>query len=245
LNQMMRTVGILGIPFLSTDMNGLVNMLDKRLEEKKKTFLVTANPEILMYAKNHPDYDKTLKKADFVIPDGIGVVIGSRILGDPIPERLAGFDLVFRLFELAEKKGYTLYFLGARPDVIAGAAERVTTQFPRIKIVGFHHGYFDMEDTSVIEDIKSKAPDILLVGLGFPKQEEWIDRYGMQLDKGLMIGVGGTFDGITGRVKRAPEIWRKLNVEWLYRLIQQPSRWRRMLALPQFMAVILREKMKR
>lgn len=235
-------ITILDVPFISTTMSNLIDVLDERLEAKRKTFLVTANPEILMYAKKNPSYQNTLKRADYVIPDGIGVVIGSKLLGKPIQERLAGYDLVQELLKLSSKKGYKLYFLGAHPDVIGEAVHQVELKFPAINIVGYHHGYFDIVDEEIIKDIKIKAPDILLVGLGFPKQEQWIERYQSELQKGLMIGVGGTFDGLAGKLKRAPEIWIKLNIEWLHRLLKQPSRWRRMLAIPHFMGIIFKQR---
>jgi N-acetylglucosaminyldiphosphoundecaprenol N-acetyl-beta-D-mannosaminyltransferase len=235
-----KTVDVLGISFINTDMDGLVQMLDGRLSRGEKTFVVTANPEIVMHALKDPDYFSVLKQADVVTPDGIGIVIGAKLLGTPIQERLTGYDLMWRLFQLSAEKGYKVYFLGAAPDVIEEAARRAVEAVPGLRLVGYHHGYFDVDDRCVIEEIKEREPDILLVGLGFPKQEKWIERFGPELKKGLMIGVGGSFDVLAGKVKRAPLLWRKLYLEWLYRLIQQPSRWRRMLALPRFLVTIFK-----
>ncbi len=227
-------VEIMGIPFISTTMDSLIEQLDERLEAEKQTFLVTANPEILMAADRDQKYYKTIQSADFVIPDGIGILVGAKILGNSIAERLPGFDLTLGLFKLAAQKGYKIFMLGAQESTLKTAVQKVQDWHPGIQIVGYQHGYTDVNAPEVIEAIREADPDIVLVGLGFPKQEYWIDTHKATFKKGLFIGVGGSFDGIAGNMKRAPEIWRRLNVEWLYRLIQQPSRWRRMLALPAF-----------
>jgi N-acetylglucosaminyldiphosphoundecaprenol N-acetyl-beta-D-mannosaminyltransferase len=229
-------------PFINTDMDTLVQTLDKRLEQSKKTFLVTANPEIMMYARKNPGYFQTLGNADFVIPDGIGVIIGSKILSNPIEQRLAGFDLMMRLFDLASDKGYSIYFLGAEPSVIDNAVQRVKENFPFLSVAGYHHGYFDLDDESIVEDIKAANPDIILAGLGFPKQEQWIERHFPRFEKGLFIGVGGSFDVLAGKTKRAPILWQKLNLEWLYRLLRHPSRWRRMTVLPLFIFEVIKTR---
>lgn len=241
----MQTVDILGVPFLNGTMDQLVELLDHRLAHQTPTFMVTANPEIMMYALKNPSYYQLLQDADIVIPDGIGIVIGSKMLGTPIQERLAGYDLTLCLFDLAAKKGYKVYFLGAKPEVVEEAAKKMKDRYTSLDIVGYHHGYFHPDDESIIADIKRTSPDIILVGLGYPKQEQWIDRYRKRLAKGLMIGVGGTFDGLAGVVPRAPKIWRKLNLEWFYRLIQQPTRWKRMLVIPAFIARVWWERGKK
>ncbi|GGE54711.1 acetylglucosaminyldiphosphoundecaprenol acetyl-beta-D-mannosaminyltransferase [Pullulanibacillus camelliae] len=231
----MDTVNVLGTEFITGSMDALVAEMDERLSQKQQTFVVTANPEIMMYAEKDKAYAEILNKADYITPDGIGIVIGSKILKRPIQERLAGYDLVHQLFTLAVDKGYSVYFLGAKPDVIERASAYAQQLYPRLNIVGYHHGFFDLNDPSIMADIKSKSPDIILVGLGFPRQEQWIDKYRRQMTKGLFIGVGGSFDVLAGEVKRAPLVWRKANLEWLYRLINQPSRWRRMLVLPVYL----------
>lgn len=239
---MLKTVEIMDIPFVNTDMDTLVQTLDKRLEKSQKTFLVTANPEIMMYAQKNPAYFQTLKKADFIIPDGIGIVIGSKMLGHPIKERLAGFDLMMGLLNLASDKGYSMYFLGAEPSVIETAVQRVKEHFPSLSVAGYHHGYFDPNDESIVEDIITANPDIILAGLGFPKQEQWIERHYPRFEKGLFIGVGGSFDVLAGKTKRAPLLWQKLNIEWLYRLLHHPSRWRRMTVLPLFIIQVAKAR---
>lgn len=238
---MLKTVDMLGMSFVNSDMETLVKELDNRLERSLNTFLVTVNTEIIMYARNDERYATILKEADLITPDGIGIIIGSKILGTPIQERLTGFDLMTRLFQLCSAKQYGVYFLGAEPDVIEETVDEVKKQFPSMRISGYHHGYFD-SDQSVLENIKSAQPDIVFVGLGVPNQEQWIGKYRHELQKGLFIGVGGSFDVLAGKVKRAPLIWQKLNIEWLYRLIQRPSRWKRMIVLPIFILKVIKAR---
>lgn len=236
------TVRIMEVPFINTNMPSLVDVLDGRLSRAESTFLVTANPEIMMYAQKDSDYLHILKTADMVIPDGIGIIIASKILGHPLEQRLAGYDLTLASLRLCAEKKYSVYFLGAQSDVIAEAVQRIKKAYPSLSVAGYHHGYVDLDDESVIQDIQSVDPDVIFVGLGFPKQELWIERYRDWLDKGLFIGVGGSFDSLAGKTKRAPRIWRKFNLEWLYRLIQHPSRWRRMMVIPVFIFQIVKER---
>lgn len=235
------------MPFVNSRMEELVHELDDRLGRSLNTFVVTANTEIIMHARNDRAYFDNLNAANLVIPDGIGIVIGSKIIGTPIEERLTGFDLMIRLFHLCTEKGYSVYFLGAEPEVIEETVDKVDNRFPSLKVAGYHHGYFEPEDPSVVKEIQSAEPDVILVGLGVPRQEQWIAQHRELFPKGLFIGVGGSFDVLAGKVKRAPVFWQKLNLEWLYRLIQRPSRWKRMTVLPLFLikaiiARILRKK---
>ncbi|GGH76504.1 N-acetylglucosaminyldiphosphoundecaprenol N-acetyl-beta-D-mannosaminyltransferase [Pullulanibacillus pueri] len=241
----MKTVELLGTKFISSPMEAFVQELNRRLISGQQTFVVTANPEIMMYTYKDPNYAQVLKHADYIIPDGIGVVMASKILKKPIESRLPGFDLMMHLLELATEKNYSVYFLGAKEEVIVKAVKQAAIQFPKLKIAGYHHGYIDFNDTSIIEEIRSKSPDIVLVGLGFPQQEMWIQNNRHVMEKGVFMGVGGSFDVLAGLVKRAPEIWQKLNLEWLYRLIKQPSRWRRMTVLPLYLLKAIKARLKR
>ncbi|GEL78657.1 WecB/TagA/CpsF family glycosyltransferase [Tenuibacillus multivorans] len=240
----MRRVTILGVPFIHIDQDGFVSLLEERISEKKKTFVVTANPEIVMLAQENDEFMRLAHEADFVTADGVGVVKGAQLLGEPLPGRVTGFDTIHELFNRGDEKGYRFYFLGAKPEIIETAQEKIVSQYPGLEIVGYRDGYFDWDDPSVAQNIRDANPDIVLVGLGAPRQEKWISEHLDEFDHGVFIGVGGSFDGIAGTMKRAPKIWQKLNLEWLYRLFQQPSRWRRMLALPRFGLKILKQKVK-
>lgn len=239
---MLTFVKVMGIPFLSTKMNTLVDLLEQRMGQKKKTFLVTANPEIVMQTQKDDGYCKKVESANYVIPDGVGILLGAKIMGTPIPNRLAGFDLMLELFQLSAQKGYKIYLLGAEEDVLEDAVRLSIDKYPGIQIVGYRHGFCNVDDPALVEDMKACEPDMIFVGLGCPKQEDWIDQHLEQFDKGLFIGVGGSFDVLAGRVKRAPMFWQRLKLEWLYRLIQRPSRWRRMMAIPHFVLKIIKQR---
>ncbi|UOQ94419.1 WecB/TagA/CpsF family glycosyltransferase [Halobacillus shinanisalinarum] len=236
-------VEIKGIPFIKVSNQQLLDdHLYPALKAKRKTFIVTANPEIVMEAEDNNTYKQIIKQADYVVADGIGVVIGSKLIGNPLPERIAGYDLMQQLLERANQERLSCYFLGSNEVVLGKAVENIANIFPDLVVAGKHHGYFDLDDAAVADAIERTQPDIIFVGLGFPNQEKWIHRYYSQFNHGLFMGVGGSLDGLAGYVKRAPKIWQKLNVEWLYRLIKQPSRWKRMLQLPRFIWHILWKK---
>ncbi|RSD25215.1 WecB/TagA/CpsF family glycosyltransferase [Mesobacillus subterraneus] len=237
-------VNVLGIPFINKDLTEMSALLTKRINVDKKTFVVTANPEIVMHAIKDPIYNEIVNSADYVVPDGAGVILASRILGTPLKERVAGYDLTIKMLENANQNGWKIYLLGGKEDVNSKAVINIKKQYPDIKIAGNHHGFFDMEDDSVARDILHAKPDIVLVALGFPRQEIWVSKYFGEFKNGLFIGVGGTIDVLSGNVKRAPSFWVKLNLEWLYRLLIQPSRWRRMLVLPLFVLKVFSSKYK-
>lgn len=231
-NKTTKTIDILGVPISVLTMDGAVGLVKNWLKEEKKRVIYTVNPEIIMLAKEDKDFAKVLKKADLITADGIGVVIASKKIGKPLPERVAGYDLQLRMFAETEA---SYYFLGAAPGVAQEAANKIMAKFPKAKVVGYHDGYFKDFEKEVLEDINVCRPDVLLVGLGAKKQEELIAKYKEQIHAKIFIGVGGSFDGFSGKVKRAPQFFIKLHLEWFYRLLKQPSRWKRMLKLPQFL----------
>lgn len=236
-------INIFNVNFEKATKRDILNTLEERINQGQKTFLVTANPEIVMYAKQDQEYREIVSKADFVIADGYGVVLGSKILGDPVPERIPGFDLMMDLLKTADQKQWSAYFLGAKNEVIEKAVAKVTRDYPNLQIAGWHDGYFQ-DSADIRREIGQAKPDLIFAALGFPKQEKWICENLPHFEKGLFIGVGGSFDVLAGTVKRAPLIWQKMNLEWLYRLLQQPSRWKRMLVLPLFVIQVIFEKTK-
>ncbi|WP_208560810.1 WecB/TagA/CpsF family glycosyltransferase [Marinilactibacillus kalidii] len=237
-----KKISILGIPFDNLTRVEFLTQLLMRMENQQKTFLVTANPEIVMYAKEDRAYFDLLLKADYIAPDGIGVVRAAKKLGTPIKERVPGFELMLGLLELSSMHKKRVYFIGAQEEVISKAVENASKIWPDLEIVGYHHGYFDHSDPEMIERVRKLEPDLILVAFGFPRQENWIHQYLKQADRGIAIGVGGSFDVLSGKAKRAPKVVQKLHVEWLYRLIKQPSRYKRMLALPAFMKEINKQQ---
>ncbi len=233
-------VNILGVHVDKLTMDEAVSNAVNLLEKDGLSKIYTPNSEIILYASENPEFTDVLNSADMVIADGIGVVYGSKILGNPLSERVAGFDLVCRLFEPMAKMGKSVYLLGSKPGVAEMAAENLKKKYPGLVIAGTHDGYFK-DDEPVIESINNAAPDFLMVCLGFPKQEMWINNNADKLNAKLAIGAGGCLDVFAGTVQRAPEFYCNHGIEWLYRLIKQPSRFVRMLALPKFgLKVILK-----
>ncbi|MBM6614274.1 WecB/TagA/CpsF family glycosyltransferase [Desemzia sp. RIT804] len=237
-----KKVSVLGVSFENKTKGTILKELMKRIQNNKKTFVVTANPEIVMYAKKHPSYMSLVKEADYVVADGIGIIKGSRMLGTPIVERVAGYDLMISLLAEANRQGSRVYLLGAKEDVLQSTVKRVQERYPAIQIVGARNGYFDLSDTSVIDQVQQTKPDMVFVAIGYPRQEKWIHQYLQSASKGLLMGVGGSFDVLSGKSKRSPKIFIQLNAEWLYRLIRQPYRIKRMMALPHFLHEVRQEK---
>ncbi|EQB38129.1 hypothetical protein M948_06025 [Virgibacillus sp. CM-4] len=241
---MMKHITIMNVPFLNTDHHSFVYLLNKRIQQKEKTFVVTANPEVVMKAQEDLHFMQQLQQATYIVADGIGIVKAAKILKQPLPERVTGYDTMIDLLKLAEKNHYRIFLLGAQEETLQRAITNIQNQFPNIEIVGCKDGYFNLESNDITDHIVQLQPDITFVALGCPRQENWIANNLSKFNHGLLMGVGGSFDVIAGKVQRAPVIFQKLNLEWLYRLVKQPTRWRRMLALPQFAFHIVKQKKK-
>lgn len=208
--------------------------------------IITINAEILYEAARDSKLKAVINDAEMVTPDGIGVVWAARKLGFKPQGRVTGIELLEAVCQEGAKQGWKLFFFGAAPGVAQQAAMNLGKKYSGLKIVGTINGYFTPEDTAnIITSIKESAPDLLLVGLGAPRQEFWIKDHKERLQVPVSIGIGGSFDVIAGLKKRAPAFMIKLNLEWLYRLISEPSRIKRQLALPKFVLLILKEKYRR
>lgn len=193
------------------------------MEEGRRLFTVTANPEILMHAERDPAIRALLLSPDVeIIPDGISVVKAMNMLGLPAKERITGVDLADRLLKAAGRTGKTVYLLGAREEVVSALAENLRGGYPRMT-VHFHNGY-DGDKDEIFREIAALKPDLVLVGLGVPAQETLIFRHLEAFSKGVLIGVGGSFDVLSGSKQRAPGIFVKTNTEWLYRIGREPQR---------------------
>ena len=203
--------------------------------------IATVNPEFVMAAGQDPQFMDVLRHADLCIPDGIGLVYASRWMGNPLPERVAGSALVYHLAERAARRGWRLFLLGAAPGVAEEAAAKFQALYPGLEIAGTYAGSPAVaENESIVSLINESEADLLFVAYGAPNQDKWIARNREVLPSvRLAIGVGGSLDFVTGRSPRAPEWVQDLGLEWLYRLIREPWRWRRMLALPQFAVRVL------
>ena len=240
---MNRKTHILGVPFDVVTMEQAVERVKKMLTAEGQHMICTPNPEIVMEAQTDEALMQILEEADLVVPDGVGVVWASKYSEIRLQERVAGYDLTQNLMQALANTEETFYFFGGAPGVAAAAARRMTKEHPGLRIVGVHNGYFDeKEEKKIIQDIKKKAPSILLVGLGAPKQEKWIYENLHTVGAKTAIGVGGSFDVMAGKVKRAPKLFQKLGLEWFYRLISQPTRWKRMMRLPKFALTVLKTR---
>ncbi|QLK86935.1 WecB/TagA/CpsF family glycosyltransferase [Staphylococcus sp. 17KM0847] len=207
----------------------------------RNLFIVTANPEIVQYASETPQYAEVIQQADYVVPDGIGIVHAARLLKTPLQARVPGIELMELCFGIAEKERKKVFLLGAKEEVLNKAIHRIQSRYPNIIIKG-HHGYINQDDVSIAEEICAFNPDFLFVGMGYPKQEEWIQMYRKCFTHTVMMGVGGSIDVWSGEVKRAPLIWQKLNLEWLYRSIKDIKRIKRLQRLPKFVWAVLKQK---
>lgn len=206
--------------------------------------IITLNPEMVVAAQRDAHFAAIVNRAGLVVADGIGVVWAAHKLGHPAVTKVPGIELVEQILALAmqdAERPLRVYLLGARPDVVGEAHRRIRLRYPGVVFCGARHGYFAAaESEQIIAEINAAEPDLLLVGLGSPRQEYWIAAHAERLKCRAAIGVGGVFDVWAGRVNRAPLWLRRLGLEWLYRLIQQPARLPRMLALPQFVMLIYR-----
>lgn len=194
-------------------------------------YAVTPNPEFLLAAKHNPAFRQALLGADLVLADGVGVVYSAKILGRPLKGKVPGIDFAQRLLAWMARHGKRLFLLGAKPGVAELAAEKLRAAHPGLLICGTHDGYFQ-EDAPVVEEIRAAGADVIFVCLGAPKQELWMVQHGPDTGARLAVGLGGSLDVFAGTVERAPESWQKAGMEWLYRLIKEPSRFGRMARLP-------------
>lgn len=239
----MSRTDVLGVGFDNVTKAEAVERALELIDAREGRYVVTPNPEIVMLAKETPALKEALAGADIVLPDGAGIVKGAAILGRPMKEKVPGIDFACGVMARLAERGGSVYLFGAKPGVAEAAAETLRTKFPGLVISGTSDGYFS-DDGPIIEKIKDAAPDFLLVCLGAPKQELWIAKMSGKLPVGLMVGLGGSLDVFAGTVKRAPEAWQKLDLEWLYRLLKEPRRIGRMMKLPLFVIEAAGERLR-
>lgn len=231
----MNTFKILGVPVHSYTMREVVEELDKRIVNQEQTFIVTANAEIIMSCQEDGAYYDIVRNAEIVLPDGAGAVWAGRHLGNKVPERVAGFDLYLELMALASEKGYKAFFFGSAPGVAESAKSVCEERFPGVQVVGVRNGYFkDNESQDIVKEINESGAQLLFAALGAPKQEKWLAANRSKLNPIVLMGIGGSFDVLAGKMQRAPKWMQDASLEWLFRLYKQPSRFIRMLALPKF-----------
>lgn len=253
-------VNILGFPVANVDMDETVAAVAAVIERRTSSEssedkgdnkgldqgsmrIVTANAEILYHAYVDPKLGELLYSADLIVPDGIGVVKAASRLGRPVKGRVAGVDLLWQLAAWAADKGHSIYLLGAARESVEGAAAALQVKYPALKIAGWHDGYFDdIIKEGILQEIEEKQPDFLFIAMGFPAQDRFFVENQQRLPVGIVMGVGGAFDALSGRVQRAPGWIQKINLEWAYRFAQNPKRLGRIWALPRFIMAVGRQE---
>lgn len=240
------------IHFLNTDMHSTTMVetcveIEKRIESSRFTQHVVVNVAKLVHMQTDTELADSVKSCDIVNIDGMGVVWGARFCGHQVPERVAGVDLFHQLLVLSNRNAYPVYLLGATAEVVEKTAEMVQLQNPGIKIAGFHHGYFWDDEQAVVDAIRASGARLLFVAITSPKKENFINQWRDQLGVDFVMGVGGTFDVVAGKVRRAPLWMQNAGLEWFYRVMQEPGRMRQryLHTNSQFAWLLLKEKFRR
>lgn len=236
----------LGSPIDIISMQETVLLIRNSIQSNKFIQHVVVNVAKIVNMRDDPALNASVRSCDIINIDGMGVVWGARFLGENVPERVAGVDLFHKLLAMSAKEGFSVYLLGAKEDVVAKTAEESLRLYPGLKIAGFHHGYFWDDEEGMVAKIRESGAQLLFVAITSPKKENFINRWKDQLGVNFVMGVGGTFDVVAGKVKRAPLWMQKWGLEWLYRVIQEPRRmWKRYLTTnSKFALLLLQEKLK-
>ncbi|MEN8097434.1 MAG: WecB/TagA/CpsF family glycosyltransferase [Chloroflexota bacterium] len=236
---------VLGVPIHKVTYSELMDQIQSWIDNGQKAQLATANPEFIMEARKDSIFRLILERATLSVADGIGLMAAARWKGRPLPERITGSDGVPLIAEAAARQGWRIYLLGAAPGVAKKTAAELIQRYPDLEIAGTYAGSPSQdEEDDLVERINQSKADILFVAYGAPKQDKWIARNLHRLDVSMAMGVGGAFDFISGIILRAPQWMQRVGLEWLYRLMREPWRWRRMLVLPWFAVLVLFERRK-
>ena len=233
-------INILGVAFDALTLGEAEERADALLCSGAGGYIVTANPEIVLRCREDAAYAAAVNGAKLVLADGVGDLCAARILGTPLPGRVAGADLVPRLLARLAERGGSVFLYGARPGVAERAGESLQSACPGLRIAGTENGYIS-DETALFAALEQEKPDLLLLGLGAPRQELWMAE-NRQRTPAVMIGVGGLLDVFAGDIPRAPETWQRLGLEWLYRLLREPRRFKRVIRLPKILLLALRER---
>ncbi len=238
---MEKTVDFAGLTVDNLSLDEATEVVRHFIGEGRPRLVVTPNPEMIVAAQTDGDLATVINGADLRVADGISMVVVSRLLGHPLKERVSGIDLMQKLLEQGADYHYKVFLLGGAPGVADEAAGKIKQRFPGLVIVGSHDGFFSPGDESaLVEQVRSAGPDLLFVGLGAGRQEKWLNRHLHELGATVGMTIGGSLDVLSGRKKRAPRWTQALYIEWLYRLVTEPQRWQRQLALPKFLYLMFR-----
>ncbi len=237
---MAEQVKIFGVRFDNVTKEKAFERFVSLLKRDTTSAIFTPNPEIVLEAQENFALKEALLAGDLVVPDGIGIIYASKVHHLGLTERVGGVDLAERMFKFLNTKKGSIYLFGGKPEVAEIAAFKLSETYPNMRVVGTHHGYIDEEtEIDVIDDINTLKPDVVFVGLGSPKQELWIHKYRRLLNCKVLMGIGGGIDVWAGHAKRAPQWVQNINLEWLYRIIQEPRRIKRAIKLPVFVVKVI------
>lgn len=237
---------ILGVRFYAFNQEDVKKEINESLKQGKQTRIFTPNPDILLKAQKNDALRKALNDGALLLPDGIGIILASRLLGTPLPQRITGIDMGEFIISEAERMGLRLFLLGGERGVAGKAAHKLTKKYPRLNICGTHHGFFaksGTENEKVLELISKAAPDILFVCFGAPAQEIWVCENATRLPSvKLFAGLGGSLDVWSGNISRAPNFMRRCGLEWLWRVTREPKRAKNLINIPVFIEKILKQR---
>lgn len=244
---MTNRIEFMGVELDVLSMADTVAHIDQRIAARQFTQHVVVNVAKLVHMQSDVQLAESVRSCDLINIDGMGVVWGARFCGHVVPERVAGVDLFHALLALSANKGYPVFLLGATEDVVNETARRVQHLYPGLPLAGFHHGYFWDDEAAIVKHIKASGARLLFVAITSPKKENFINQWREQLGVDFVMGVGGTFDVVAGKVKRAPLWMQRAGLEWFYRVVQEPGRmWKRYLTTnSQFAWLLLKERFKR
>ena len=233
-------VKLFGVKFHKVEEDAAFKRFLYLLNRKTYSMIFTPNPEIVMMAQKDLEYKDILAEGDLVIPDGIGIIMASRIKKLGLEKRLPGIEMMESILKYCNNAKKSIYLLGSSSENVENAAKNIRETYPNIDIAGYHDGYFDEnEELKIVDKINDVKPDILFVAMGAPKQEKWMYKYRKILNVKVAMCVGGAVDVWAGAVKRAPKIFRKIGLEWFYRIITNPKRIKRSFVLPKFLLKVL------
>lgn len=222
---------LLGVPIADATLDDVLALVDQAIRSRTRLQIGVVNASKLVNMQRDPALRQDVLSSDIVLADGMSVVWASRLLRCPLPERVAGIDLMLGMLERGRERKYRVYCLGATAEVLQGVVDCIARDYEGVVVAGSQHGYFSAEEEeAVVRSIKDASPDILLVAMSSPRKEQFLGKWGRRLDVPVCHGVGGSFDVVAGLVQRAPELWQRLGLEWLYRTKQEPRRlWKRYL----------------
>ncbi len=239
---MRETVKILGVEIDHITVEEAGQITKNLIEKSNKTcqLIVAPNVEFIMRAQKDKEFFEILNSAKLATPDSIGIQIAAKLQKKPLKQRIPGQAYFRKVLEVGEKEGWTFYFLGGKGDTVQKAIQNIKKMYPNLKVAGFHEGFFETAtEETILAEINQKKPNVLFVAMGAPAQEKWIYRHKQELKVDVAAGQGGTFDYEAGNIKRAPQWIQKCGIEWLWRLILQPSRIKRMIVLPAYLIKII------